>query len=190
MDLATRKTKMEKIYRFIFESGDSGRTLTELARKFRNMNSQQMDVVLTKLNGEGKTHEVITYTKGRPITRLVATHIDPEDNQIHSDESCGDVLHNKNAIRRNMLKHLCERIDGSAKTNYCPPCGADISGRKKQVATYTAAVAHPTNRGIGFSVDVWRVCESCAIKIMTGEHKDLIARDSIGAVVIRNADPK
>lgn len=190
MDLATRKTKMEKIYRFIFESGDSGRTLTELSRKFRNMNSQQMAVVLTKLNGEGKTHEVITYTKGRPITRLVATHIEPEDNQIHSGESCGDILHNKNAIRRNMLKHLNDRFDEAAKTNHCPPCGADISGRRKQVATYTAAVAKPTNRGLGFSVDVWRVCESCAIKIMTGEHKDLIARDSIGAVVIRNAEPK
>lgn len=96
----------------------------------------------------------------------------------------------KNMLHKQLLAHLNDRFDEAAKTNYCPPCGADISGRKKQGATYTAAVAQPTNRGLGFSVDVWRVCESCAIKIMTGEHKDLIVRDSIGAVVISNAEPK
>ncbi len=89
-------------------------------------------------------------------------------------------------LRQRLLEHLSERADKEANRNYCPPCGADISGRVKHGATYTAAVAQPANRGLGFSVDAWRVCESCAIKIMTGEHRDLIVADSIGAVVIRN----
>lgn len=90
-------------------------------------------------------------------------------------------------LRQRLLERLSERADKEANRNYCPPCGADISGRAKQVTTYTAAVAQPANRELGFSIDVWRVCESCAIKIMTGEHRDLIVADSIGAVVIRNA---
>lgn len=91
-------------------------------------------------------------------------------------------------LRQRLLEHMGERADKEANRNHCPVCGADISGRVKQVATYTAAVAQPANRGLGFSIDVWRVCESCAIKIMTGEHKDLIVSDSIGAVVVRNAE--
>ena len=89
-------------------------------------------------------------------------------------------------LRHRLLERLSELCGEEANSNYCQPCGTDISGRVGQAATYTAAVAQPVNRGLGFSIDVWRVCESCAIKIMTGEHRDLIVADSIGAVVIRN----
>lgn len=91
-------------------------------------------------------------------------------------------------LRHRLLECLSKRADKEANRNYCPACGADISGRTKQVTTYTAAVAQPASRGLGFSIDVWRVCERCAIKIMTGEHKDLIVSNSIGAAVIRNME--
>lgn len=92
----------------------------------------------------------------------------------------------QHVLRQRLIERLSELDGEEANSNYCPTCGTDISGRAKQVTTYTAAVAQPANRGLGFSIDVWRVCESCAIKIMAGEHRDLIVADSIGAVVIRN----
>lgn len=179
---------MNKIYSFIFEAGEEGRTLTELSRRFRRMNRSQMAQAITKLTVERTVQEVATHTDGRPVTRIVATGGEPATEGGSNER--GSNNEHEELIRRRLIETLATRVaeNRNCCSNYCPACGADISGRTKQVTTYTAAVAQPANRGLGFSIDVWRVCERCAIKIMTGEHKDLIVSNSIGAAVIRNME--
>lgn len=169
---------ISEIYKFICDAGEEGRTLTELSRKFRSVSRKEMLDVRAVLSERAMVEERASESEGRHPIRLVAVS---EAAEIASDVG-------QKILRHRLLAHMGDRFDEAAKTNYCPPCGADISGRVKQAATYTAAVAHPANRGTGFTVDVWRVCESCAIKIMAGEHRDLIVSDSIGAAVIRNAE--
>lgn len=170
--------RISEIYKFICDAGEDGRTLTELSRKFRSVSRKEMLGVRVVLSERAMVEELASESEGRHSIRLVAV-----SEAVEIASNVGQKI-----LRHRLLAHMVDRFDEAAKTNYCPPCGTDISGRAKQVTTYTAAVAQPANRGLGFSIDVWRVCESCAIKIMTGEHRDLIVADSIGAAVIRNAE--
>jgi len=174
---------MNKIYSFIFEAGEAGRALTELSRRFRRMNRSQMAQAIAQMISERKALEAVTHTDGRPVTRIVATGGEPAE-----DSGMSEPRSNEELVRSRLIEALENHAAFTPGGNYCPACGADVSGRTKQVTTYTAAVAQPANRGLGFSIDVWRVCERCAIKIMTGEHKDLIVSNSICAAVIRNME--
>ena len=180
--------QMNKIYKFIFESGSEGRTLTELSRKFRNVNRDQMSDAIARMTDEEKVREASINTKGRPIVRVVAIGGEPEEIQTICAGRGMTESRREKMIRQHLLERLSERVEEKSRTNYCPICGTDISGRRHRATTYTAAVAMKSSRGLRFSIDVWRVCESCAIKIMTGEHRDLIVSGSIGAAVIRNME--